>query len=52
MTTFMAFTAHPAVVYLRTVFCPWLETELHNFSGTDGDEPANGDLVWDQQGNI
>ena len=42
----------PVTATCPTIFCPWLETEIHNFSGTDGDEPTNGDLVWDQQGNI
>jgi len=37
-----------------TVFCPWDETVLYRFSGTngDGDTPYNGDLVFDGEGSI
>ena len=45
-------TAPPSIC--ATLFCPWHETEIHNFSGQGGDGrgPASGDLAWDQQGNI
>jgi uncharacterized repeat protein (TIGR03803 family) len=42
----------PPLSICKTAFCPWQETELHDFSGTDGSQPAYGDLTWDQQGNI
>lgn len=34
-----------------TVLCPWTETVLYRFTGTDGAEPS-GDLVFDQAGNL
>ena len=37
----------------RTALCPWTETVLHSFQGGgDGEQPALGDLVFDQAGNI
>lgn len=36
-----------------SVLCHWTETVLYSFSGgSDGEGPANGDLIFDQAGNI
>src|SRR5271166_7074502 len=36
-----------------SVFAPWNETELYAFAGdADGGQPGNGDLVFDQAGNV
>jgi uncharacterized repeat protein (TIGR03803 family) len=45
------YTLTPPVTICRAIFCPWHETEIHNFQGSDGFSPT-GDLIWDQQGNI
>ncbi len=44
----------PAASSCGTVFCPWIGTQLHTFTGPpdDGASPGNPDLVFDQQGNI
>ncbi len=42
----------PPATICKTVFCPWTETDLHDFTIQDGANPTEGDLVWDQQGNI
>lgn len=42
----------PPVSICKTAFCPWTETDLHDFTMQDGANPTEGDLVWDQQGNI
>lgn len=42
----------PPEAICRTAFCPWTETDLHDFTVQDGANPTEGDLVWDQQGNI
>jgi uncharacterized repeat protein (TIGR03803 family) len=36
----------------KTAKCFYSENVLHDFQDADGAEPANGDLIWDQQGNI
>ncbi len=37
----------------KSAICPWLETVLYEFAGdADGANPAYGDLVLDQAGNI
>ena len=41
----------PATVCKSTV-CPWTETILHNFTGSDGAAPQLGDLIFDAAGNI
>ncbi len=40
------------VAICKTAACYWTVKDLHDFSsGTDGSAP-DGDLIWDQQGNI
>jgi len=47
------FKLTPPVGICRTVACYWTVNDLHDFgSGTDGQNPYMGDLIWDQQGNI
>jgi uncharacterized repeat protein (TIGR03803 family) len=37
----------------RSGNCPWTETVLYSFQGgSDGADPATGDLAFDQQGNV
>ena len=49
-----AFKLTPQVGPCKDAACYWTVNSLHDFrSGTDdGASPANGDLIWDQQGNI
>ena len=47
------FKLTPPVGICRTVACYWTITDLHDFNfNTEGYDPGNGDLIWDQQGNI
>jgi uncharacterized repeat protein (TIGR03803 family) len=42
----------PSATICKTAFCSWIEIDLHDFTFQDGANPTEGDLVWDQQGNI
>jgi len=47
------FKLTPQVGPCRDAACYWTVNDLHDFgSGTDGQYPGLGDLIWDQQGNI
>ena len=47
------FNLTPPVGVCKTAACYWTVNDLHDFgSGTDGQTPGTGDLIWDQQGNI
>lgn len=46
------FSLIPRSQLCRTANCFWTENVLHSFSGVDGTFPGNGDLIWDQDGNI
>lgn len=46
------FNLRPPPVPCRTSSCPWQETVLYNFHGSDGAQPTFGDLVFDAAGNI
>jgi len=47
------FKLTPQVGPCKDVACYWTVSDLHDFgSGTDGRNPGNGDLIWDQQGNM
>ena len=47
------FKLTPPVGICKTAACYWTVNNLHDFgSGTDGQNPWYGDLIWDQQGNI
>ena len=41
----------PPATTCKAFSCPWTETVLHVFNGSDGEAPT-GDLVFDQAGNI
>jgi len=46
------FRLQPAVTACKSVLCPWAETVLYRFTGgSDGANP-DGDLTFDQEGNI
>lgn len=45
------FKLQPPALACGSVNCPWNETILHNFDGTDGAGPV-GALYLDQQGNV
>ncbi len=48
-----AFKLTPQVGPCKDAACYWAVNDLHDFgSGTDGQFPEYGDLIWDQQGNI
>jgi hypothetical protein len=43
----------PSPTRPTSVLAPWNETELYRFTGgADGGQPGNGDLVFDQAGNL
>jgi uncharacterized repeat protein (TIGR03803 family) len=42
----------PPTTVCRSASCPWTESILHNFTGSDGAAPQLGDLVFDVAGNI
>ena len=47
------FKLTPPAGICRTLACYWTVTDVHEFrTNNDGWEPAGGDLIWDQQGNI
>jgi|SRR5271157_220116 len=45
------FNLRPKPTACLTALCPWTETVLYSFKGTDGDGPL-GDVLFDQAGNI
>jgi hypothetical protein len=47
------FNLRPPVHACASVLCPWDKRELYQFTGgSDGSTPINGDLTFDQAGNI
>lgn len=46
-----AFNLKPSAVVCKTTRCPWHETSLWTFQGSDGSLPAYGILAFDSQGN-
>ncbi len=47
------FKLTPQVGPCKDAACYWTVSDLHDFgSGTDGQQPGYGDLIWDQQDNI
>ncbi len=47
------FNVTPPVSVCRVVNCGWKQNIIHAFQGIpDGANPASGDLIWDQQGNM
>ena len=48
------FNLKPPVTACKSVFCPWTETVLHNFTRNqfDGIDPGSGDVVFDPAGNL
>ncbi len=48
------FNLRPFPSACRSALCPWMETVLYAFEGSpnDGANPGNGDLLFDQAGNI
>lgn len=46
------FSLQPPAVACKAALCPWTETVIHRFNGTDGAYPEFGNLVFDQAGNL
>ena len=48
------FNLTPQPTTCTAAICPWTETVIYAFQGSpaDGENPANGDLIFDQNGNI
>ena len=47
------FSLKPPIRVCKSTLCPWTETQLYAFTGgSDGAHPAQGDLNFDQAGNI
>ena len=59
-TTYAGGSADAGVVYslkppataCKTVMCPWTETILYQFTGSDGGGPVYGNLTFDRDGNL
>jgi uncharacterized repeat protein (TIGR03803 family) len=45
------FNLKPQPTVCKTTRCPWLESTIYSFQGSDGSLPAYGALAFDQQGN-
>jgi hypothetical protein len=45
------FNLRPPPSVCKTALCPWLETVIYRFNGTDGNQPASADLTFDHAGN-
>jgi uncharacterized repeat protein (TIGR03803 family) len=48
----VVYKLQPPTTICRTVFCPWTETVLYNFTGGADGEGPQGNLVFDRAGNI
>jgi hypothetical protein len=46
------FSLVPRESLCTTAKCFWTENVVHEFTRTDGWQPALGDMVWDEQGNM
>jgi uncharacterized repeat protein (TIGR03803 family) len=47
------FSLQPPAAACKSALCPWVETVIHSFEGgSDGAFPGDGDLTFDQAGNI
>ena len=47
------FSLRPSAAACHTALCPWTENVLYRFTGgSDGAVPSNGDVVFDQVGNL
>jgi len=46
------FELAPPPTVCRSVDCHWNETVLHSFTGPDGSTPGQGNLLFDQTGNM
>jgi uncharacterized repeat protein (TIGR03803 family) len=46
------FNLHPPPSVCHSTECPWVETVIHSFSGSDGQDPQYGSLIFDAAGNI
>src|SRR5208337_710351 len=46
------FRLQPPATACKTALCPWRETVLYSFGGSDGANPTYGDLAFDRVGNI
>lgn len=46
------FNLSPPTTICRAVTCPWTETVLYSFTGSNDADPNYGDLVFDPAGNI
>jgi hypothetical protein len=47
----VVFNLRPPATFCKSFSCPWEETVIYRFSGSDGASPV-GDLAFDQQGNL
>ena len=48
----IVFNLRPPAFVCRSISCPWTETVIHSFSGSDGRDPQYGGLIFDSAGNI
>src|SRR5215472_2374980 len=46
------FSLRPPAIACMAALCPWVETILYSFKGTDGAYPFLGDVSFDRAGNI
>ena len=49
----VAYRLRPSPTSCKSALCPWEETVMHSFTdGADGGNPGDGNLVFDQAGNL
>ncbi len=49
----VVYRLRPSPASCKSALCPWQETVLHSFTGgADGEDPGDGNLVFDQSGNL
>jgi uncharacterized repeat protein (TIGR03803 family) len=49
----VVYRLQPSPNSCKSALCPWQETVLHTFTGgSDGEEPGDGNLIFDQAGNL
>jgi len=48
----VVFSLRPPATVCKSALCPWTQAEVYKFSGSDGQNPCMGDVIFDQSGNL